>query len=284
MKKLDTALHCLLLAGAAALCASAQTPPAQPAQDAKTLMVNVVYAHSGGVVRLNGIPINRFGGGHSEGGDTGTLFIGNGLTSYGIDGVNTLTVETKPTGLEADVSTELVVIGADGNSEQSQDAIDHPLFQKKIAGAGTIEYSLTLRNLPHRLFDDAAPWKGDPQAVLTAVQTLHTAFVARDMKTIAAAIRPAFESMADAPPPGSFDAMIAHFGQSLKTSKVAVLPANLKVESFYDGRLFRVTDAQGRAPLRATSIKLASDGTPDEMLELGQFWCYRNGVWLPLAD
>lgn len=284
MKKLNTALHCLLLAGTTAVFACAQTPPAQPAQDVKTLMVNVVYEHSGGVVRLNGIPIERFGKAGSRGGESGTLFIGNGLANYGIDGVNTLTVETKPTGPEPDASTEMVVIGAGGDSEKTQDAIDHPLFDKKIAGAGTIEYSLTLRNLPHRLFDDAAPWKGDPQAVLTAVQTLHKAFVARDMKTIADAIRPAFESMADAPPPGSFDSMIAHFGQSLKTSKVAVLPANLKVESFYDGRLFRVTDGQGRSPLRATSIKLASDGTPEEMLELGQFWCYRNGVWLPLAD
>jgi hypothetical protein len=284
MKQLNIALLCLLLAGTAAVIASAQVPSAQSAQDAKTLTVNVVYAHSGGVVRLNGIPINSFGGGRSEGGDTGTLFIGNGVMNYGIDGVNTLKVETKPTGPEPDASTELVVIGAGGNPEQTQSAIDHPLFRKKIAGAGTIEYSLTLRNFPHRLFDEAAPWKGDPQAVLTAVRALHKAFVARDMKAISSALRPGFESMQDAKELGSFDGMMAQFEQSLKGSKIEELPANLKVESFYEGRLFRVADGQGRAPIHAASIKVGTDGRPEELLELGQFWCYRNGVWLPLGD
>jgi hypothetical protein len=247
-------------------------------------MVNVIYAHSGGIVRLNGIPIELFGKGDPAGGDSGTLFIGNGLANFGINGVNTITVEAKPAGPEPDSSTELVILGATADTEQAQDSIDHPLFRKRIDGAGIIQYSLSLRNVPHRLFDDATPWRGDPEAVLAAVQALHKAFVGRDMKAIAAALRPAFDLMPDAKQPGSFDGMIAHFGQSLKGSKVAELQAKLKVEGFYDGRLFRVTDSNGLAPIRAASIKLGSDGRPDEMLELGQFWCYCNGVWLPLAD
>jgi hypothetical protein len=78
--------------------------------------------------------------------------------------------------------------------------------------------------------------------------------------------------------------MIAHFGASLKQSKVVDLPANLKVESFYDGRLFHVTDANGLAPIRAVSLKTGAGGHPDEMLEMGDFWCNRNGAWLPLQN
>lgn len=284
MKRLPTALNCLLLATAPALVAGAQTPSAQPAQDVQKVMVNVVYTHSGGVVRLNGIPINSFGAGDYKGSESGTLFVGNGLTNYGIDGVNTITVEAKAAAGEPDASTELVVLAAGADSGKALDELDHPFFQKKIAGAGTIEFKLALRNLPHRLFDDAAPWHGDPQAVLSAVRALHKAFAARDMKAIGDAIRPAFESTQDAKEPGSFDAMMVHFGESLKGSKLAELPAQLKVESFYDGRLFRVTDVNGLAPIRAASIKADADGRPDEELELGAFWCNRNGVWVPLGD
>jgi hypothetical protein len=78
--------------------------------------------------------------------------------------------------------------------------------------------------------------------------------------------------------------MMAHFEESLKGSKLAELPAQLKVESFYDGRIFRVTDANGLAPIRAASIKVDADGRPDEDLELGAFWCNRNGVWVPLGE
>lgn len=284
MKRLQAALNCLLLATATALATSAQAPSAQPAQDVQRIMVNVVYSHSGGVVRLNGIPIDSFGAGDYKGSESGTLFIGNGLTNYGIDGVNTITVEAKAAPGQPAASTELVVLGAGADSAKELDELDHPLFRKKIAGAGTIEFKLALRNLPHRLFDDATPWSGDPQAVLTAVRALYKAFAVRDMKAIGDAIRPAFESTQDAKEPGSFDAMMAHFEESLKGSKLAELPAQLKVESFYDGRIFRVTDANGLAPIRAASIKVDADGRPDEDLELGAFWCNRNGVWVPLGE
>jgi hypothetical protein len=284
MNRLQTALNWLLLAGATALSANAQTPSAQPAQDVQKLTVNVVYAHSGGVVRLNGIPIEVFGKGDPQGGESGTLFIVNGLANFGVDGVNTITVEAKPTGPAPDASTELVIMGSGGDSEQAQDPIDHPLFQEKMVGAGTLQYTLTLRNLPHRLFDDAAPWHGDPEAVLTAVRALHKAFAGHEMKAIGDALRPSFEISESGKQPGNFDAMMAHFGASLKRSKVAELSAKLKVESFYDGRLLRVTDANGFPPIRAASIKTGADGRPDELLDLGDFWCLRNGVWLPLPN
>jgi hypothetical protein len=282
IKSLQTTLQCLLLAGASTHLINGQTPPAQSAQDVGTLGVNVVYAHTAGTVRLNGIPIKRFGKGIPESDESGTLIIASGLSNFGVNGVNTLTVDAKATG--PDASTELLVFNTKSDSGDATDAMDHPLFKKEIAGAGTIQYSLTLGNVPHHIFDDATPWKGDPNAVLAAVQALHKALALRDMKTVAGFLRPVFESPDSGQNPANFDAMIAHFGASLKQSKVVDLPANLKVESYYDGRLFRVTDANGHAPIRAVSIKAGADGRPDQMLEMGEFWCNRNGDWLPLQN
>jgi hypothetical protein len=83
---------------------------------------------------------------------------------------------------------------------------------------------------------------------------------------------------------GGFDNMMAQFENSLKGSKMLELAAELDVESYYDGRLFRVSGADGLAPLRSASTKLGADGKPDEILEMGSFWCYRNGAWYPLGD
>jgi uncharacterized Zn-binding protein involved in type VI secretion len=284
IKRFQSAAHCLLLAVAATHFVNGQTPSAQSAQDVGTLGVNVVYSHSSGTVRLNGIPIKRFGKGVPESDESGTLIIASGLSNFGINGVNTLTVDTQATGQQPDASTELLVFNTRSDSGDASDAMDHPLFKKEIAGAGTIQYSLTLGNVPHHIFDDATPWKGDPNAVLAAVQALHTALAAHDMKIIAAFLRPVFESPGSGQDPANFDPMIAHFVASLKQSKVADLPPNLKVESFYDGRLFRVTDANNLAPIRAVSLKSGTGGHPEEMLEMGDFWCNRNGAWLPLQN
>ncbi|MGD0630807.1 MAG: hypothetical protein ABR987_15865 [Terracidiphilus sp.] len=282
INRLQIALHCVLLASAAAQVINGQTTPAQSAQDVGTLAVNVVYAHTTGTVRLNGIPLKRFGKDVPESNESGTLIIASGLSSFGINGVNSLTVDTKATGQDA--STELLVFNTRSDSGDATDAMDHPLFKKELAGAGTIQYSLTLNNVPRHIFDDATPWKGDPNAVLAAVQALHKALVLRDMKTIAGFLRPVFESPESGQNPANFDAMIAHFGASLRQSKVVDLAPNLKVESYYDGRLFRVTDANGLAPIHAVSIKTAAGAHPDEMLEMGDLWCNRNGAWLPLQD
>jgi len=281
--KLQTPLLCLF-AGTAIQLMNGQAPASPSVHDVGTLMVNIVYSHSGGIVRLNGIPIERFGKGDPESGDSGTLLIGNGVSNYGINGVNTLSVEAKAVGPEQGSSTEVLLYDARAASENPAGATNDPFFRKKIAGAGTIQYSLALRNVPHHIFDDATPWNGDPNAVSTAVQALHKALVVRDMKAIAGIFRPSYDGSPDAQRLGSFDDMIGEFEKSLKGSKVADLPMKLNVESFYNGRLLRVTGADDRAPIRSASITLSTDGRPDELLEMGDFWCYRNGAWILLPD
>jgi hypothetical protein len=271
-----TALACLLFA-------LASRTPAQTtslAQDVSTLAINVVYSHASGVLRLNGVPINRFGEGEPLGKAAGTLFVGNGPANFGINGPNTLDLEVEKAA--PDASAELLVFNA-GADQGSEGGMDHPLFRRKITGVGKVEFSVTLRNVPHHLFDDATA-TGDPKAVLTAVQALHKALASVDMKAVAASLRPGFETMPEAKTPGSFDAMIGGFEGSLKDSRVAPLEANLKVETFYDGRLLRVTNADGSAPIRAASKKLGSDGQPEGMLEIGEFWCNRNGSWVLLPN
>src|SRR5208282_5231727 len=128
------------------------TPAALPAQDVTKLVVNLKYSRTSGVVRLNGIPIKRFGHDTPGGRGPATLVIGLGLADYGIDGVNALTVEAKPAGAAKGASTELLLFVTGDNPKNALKTLDHPLFDKKVDGLGTIQCSVTLTNVPYRYF------------------------------------------------------------------------------------------------------------------------------------
>ncbi len=260
---------------------TAQTPPREPARDAERLVLNVVYEGSEGLVRLNGIPLERFGKTGTQGDGATTLSIG--LAEYGVSGVNTLVVEAKPARPARDASTDVALFVAGAGFKQRDSALQHPLFRQKIMGAGTVRHSVTLRNVPHHFFDDATPWHADPAALLTAVQALHKAFLKRDYKTIAASLRPVYDSSPNLRQLGGFDEMMRQLQQSLRSCTVTDLPKELKVETYYDGRLFRVTGENGAAPIRAFPAHIPAGGEPEALLEIGSFWCYRHGEWLPLG-
>jgi hypothetical protein len=154
---------------------------------------------------------------------------------------------------------------------------------KGVAAAATIHHTVTLRNVPHRFFDDATPWQGDREALLTAVRALQKAFAERDMKTIEASFRSVYDSTRSWKDFATFDEIMKNLEQSLKTCSVADLPAKLKVESFYEGRLFHVAAEDGAAPVRIVSTLVSDDSGPD-FLEIGEFWCYCQGAWLPLGN
>jgi hypothetical protein len=254
--------------------ATAQTKSPDSALDAGTASVNVIYSGSEGVVRLNGIPLKRFGTDASDREGQHTLMLG--LAKLAVNGENTLVVETKPIESGHEASTEALVFTGNG-----LESLDHPVFRKKVDGAATIRLTLTLRDVPHHIFDDATPWKGDTAPVLAAVKSFHEALAKRDMKAIAALLRPEYDSTS-MKEFGPFDDMMHEFEENLKRSKVAALSAKLTVESFYDGRLLLVSDANGAEPIRCSSLDSA-DGAPEMGMETGGFWCYRQGVWIPLA-
>jgi hypothetical protein len=274
------ALSGLILLGAMTGLTNAQTPGNQAAHDAQKSVLNVIYTGTEGTVRLNGVPLESFGK-HDSGGD-GPRTLSAALGEYAINGVNTFTVDARPVRQAQASSTEAILIEGGTSLEEMDRGLQHPLFRQKMAGAAAIQHSVALRNAPHHVYDNATPWQGDPNAVLEAVRGLHKAFVDRDMKSVAASLRPQYENTREADRMDSFDHMMREFEQNLKRSKVASLPARLKVERFLDGRLLRVSGEDGAAPIQAASAQVGGDGRPELLLEFGALWCYRQGAWIPV--
>jgi hypothetical protein len=256
---------------------NAQTP--ETAIDARKLVVMVLHNRAVGVVKLNGVPVKRFDSSAAREGMMVTDSIGT-LSLYAQDGANAFTIEVRPSRPGDEIETECRMIIATGSFE---DLEKPPLFQQKIKGSGTIAHNLLLRNVPHWAFQDAEPWRGDKQDVLTAVRALHKAFADRDMKSISAGLRPMFDEMSAVMGPGmgSFDEGMGEMQKMLKTAKVDALPADLSVESFYGDRLMVVSRKDGGPPIRITAAKIDQDtGRPEVLLESGAYWTRRDSRWV----
>jgi hypothetical protein len=278
-KGIRTALSCLVLLGAATRLANAQAP--ETALDGEKLLLNLTYAGSEGVVRLNGIPVERFGPGPARDMRGNTRSIR--LAQFGINGENTFTIDAKAAGPSGDASVEAVMIYAGTGYEEMQHALAHPVFRQKIVGTGTIRHTMTLRNVPQRIFDDATPWQGDPDAVLAAVRALRHALAKPDAQQIAASFRSLYDTTYGLKDFATFDEFVGRFIEALKTCKLSDLPAKLKVEGFYGGRLWRVVGPDDAAPIRILSSADSDKGELETVMELGDLWCYRDGAWLPLG-
>jgi hypothetical protein len=261
--------------------ANAQAPAPEAALDAQKVALNMIFEGSEGVVRLNGIPIERFGTQTPLGGGKPTLSVK--LTGFGVNGANTFKIEIKPKGQAKVAATEVMLIDvSEGGYEALERALAHPLFHQKVSGAGTVEHTVTLRNVPSHPFDDATPWKGSPDALLAEVRALHKHLAARDSKALAVSLRSVYETSPGLKSLGSYDEILSRLEDALTKCTVADLPSKLKVESFYDGRLLRVSGEDGGAPVRL--IGSEDGGAPETVLELGAFWSYRHGAWLPLGQ
>jgi len=245
MKFAIALVSCLLLMAGAASAA-------QPAM----VTANVIHDQTQGVLRVNGVPVQRFSGTPSA--DSGPLTDAVGIGQWLVEGDNVIEVEaTGPAGKE----TQLVIVGGP----------DQPnLYEGKIQGSGKASYKLTLKDVPQWGWFSAEAWTGDDKDLLAAVAALHAAYAKGDAKTIVALYQPfgvdlkpyAGEVMAGAE---------EGLAEGLKTAKVMPLPAGLKVDRFYGNRLFVVTGPDGAAPIQVTN--------GDQTLEAGHFWIRKDGKW-----
>jgi hypothetical protein len=277
MRQTFIAVTASLVLLAATPLATSQTKDAP--LDAQHLVVMVLHNRAVGVVKLNGLPVNHFNSAGAQEGNMVTESLGS-LSLFAENGANQLTIEVAPTHPGDQIETECRIILATGSFE---DLEKPPLFEQKLKGEGSITHNLTLTNVPHWFFEDAAPWQGDKQDLLQAVQALHKAFASRDIKTISASLHPMFAELSSVMGPGmgSFDESMDEMGKWLKTAKVDPLPAGLNVESFYGGRLFVVSRKDGSAPIRIVSAETDKDtGQPDRVLESGVYWTRRDNQWV----
>ena len=269
----------LLLALLTVLPATAQTAPI----DAKQALVVIQHDGSEGDVRVNGVLILHFSSDPRLGKGSLTDSLGM-FSTFATNGPNVVTVEARPEKGETKATTTFIGMVATGSLE---DFDKPPLFKETIEGSGKSEKTIVLKNVPQWAFLQAQPFTGNKDDVLAAVRALHKAFVEHDAKALQATLKPMYSDllayMGEAVV-GTQDAFSQQMAEYARTSKVEPLPADLKVESGYDNRLFVVTNSSGKAPIQAASKELAQDGKPKWLWEIGSYWIHRPDGWFVIRQ
>ncbi len=268
----------LLLALLTALPATAQTAPIE----AKQALVVIQHDGSEGDVRVNGVLILHFSSDPKLGkslSDSLGLF-----STFATNGPNVVTVEARPEKGQTAATTTFIGMVATGSLE---DFDKPPLFKETIAGSGKAEKTIVLKNVPQWAFLKVEPFTGNKDDVLAAVRALHKAFVDHDAKALQATLQPMYNDLVAYTGEGPVGTQ-AEFSQQMaeyaRTLKVAPLPADLKVESGYDNRLFVVLSPSEKAPIQAASKELAQDGQPKWRWEIGSYWIHRPDGWLVIRQ
>ncbi len=261
----------------ATLPVSAQTAPI----DSKQALVVIQHDGSEGDVRVNGVRILHFSS-DPKLGKSSTDSLGM-FSTYATNGPNIVTVEARPEKGETAATTTFIGMVATG----SMDDFDKPpLFKETIAGAGKSEKTIVLKNVPQWAFLKVAPYTGSKDDVLVAVRALHKAFVDHDAKAVVATFRPDYDDlhsyMGEAV--GTLDEFTKQMSDSARDPKVEPLPADLKVESGYDNRLFVVTTPSGKAPIQTASKELGQDGKPKWFWDTGSYWIHRPDGWFVIRQ
>lgn len=246
---------------AAAAALLALSAAAAAAQD--NVSINVSHEAASGRVLINGVPVMRFDPA-PRGADSGppTSMVSGGMWMN--DGPNEVVVEVKSKGPASNVRVVLVK------------SIDAPaLLDSTVKGAdGRVVHTVTLTGMPHWSWLHSEPWTGEPRAVLDAVTALHAALARKDVAGHDA-MRKALEAdmgQVMGPMP---DEVRKEIHDSIRKSTVLPLPADMTVTSHYGNRLFVVSTADGKPPVR-----LREAGAPDdEIIETGQYWVRMGGAW-----
>jgi hypothetical protein len=262
----------------AALPTFAQTD----AIDAKQAVLVIQHDGSEGQVRVNGVPMHFFSS--KRVGERGPLTDSLGMfAAFAKNGPNMVVVEARPEKGQQDATTTVSAFVATGSATD----LDKPLFNDVIKGTGNAEKTIMLKNVPAWAFLKAQPFTGNKDEVLEAVRKLHKAFMDHDAATVQAMLRPMYDDLAanmgeaSVGTPQEFAQQMREFASA---AKVEPLPANLKVESGYENRLFVVLTGSGEAPIQTTSKETSEDGKPRLTFETGAYRIHRPDGWFVIRQ
>jgi len=270
--------YAFLLALCGVLPAAGQTN----AIDAKQAVLNIQHDGSQGRVLVNGVPVLNFSSTRVPEGGPLTDSFGT-LALFAKNGPNAVTVEAQPEKGQTKATTVVIGIVATGSLSD----LDHPTFKETIAGSGKIEKTIVLKNVPKWAFLEVQLFTGNKDEVLVAVRALHKTFADHDAKAIEAGLKPMYNDLVGymgETAMGTPAQFAANLSEAATEAKLQPLPANLKVESAYEGRLFIVTDAGGKAPIQLASKKLTKSGHPEWTMETGEYWIHRPDGWFVIRQ
>jgi hypothetical protein len=246
---------------------------AAAALDAKQVTLVVVHKYSVVDIFMNGLPFRQVKADALASDTVGSV----GMIA--LDGENTVRVVAHPIGDPAKSETTFTIMI---NTGAMADFDKPPVFEKKIAGAGEVEYKMTISGALRSAFMEGAPYTGDTQGLLDSAKAMYQAFASHNTNEILAMVRPSYDeskkALGDELP--SWEESKQDY-VDLKDWKLDPLPAKLKVTAAYGNRLFTVTSEDNAPPIRL--IQKAPPGYGrDLMWDLGQFWIHSGGKWIPI--
>ena len=214
-----------------------------------------------GSIILNGISI-----GHHKAGDSlqeSTI----ALTPWLKNGKNTLFVTTsKPNGkISPDLLAELKVTLKDGG--ESREKLFH------LTAASSDKTVFQVKGLPSWQWLEGLATFHDSQEIRLAVKQLHAAFVAKDLAAIGKVEAPLFHDMELLTGREGLERRV-YRQEIIKKGTVEPLRP-LIIVPFDNGRIMRVTNKDGEAPIRVY-YKYGNGG---KVILTGQFWSKINGTW-----
>lgn len=217
----------------------------------------VNYVESSGSVTVNGVPVADFSTG--EGGSGGTTVH---VTDWLTNGANEVVLSVDAVSERGRAKLEL----QEFNSE------DMVLTLEQV-GSGELTGSVEVEGLPDWSWTGATPQDGAAAGLEDAVADFHDAFARADIDRIIAVARPFLTDQAHY---GMLDEAVfrEELTPILEIGELKDLP-ELSIDSYLDGRVFHVTDADGHAPV---NLEFENDEMSGAV-RTGEWWSLIEGNW-----
>jgi hypothetical protein len=213
--------------------------------------------------RVNGVPIwecNSTGGGN--------LSSSGPLTPWMVDGDNTIDIEVRATGPDARVEAQAGLQGADPFAP-----LEHQSAWSAAAPAG--RFTLKVNGLPRWAWVNAERWNGSDDEIRALLEQFRGALAAKDLPALKRFMSARMKDVEVLY--GPMDPAFIESSLNDMFTAVPDIRSPIKVERCQDGRIIRVSGADGGEPL-------VVDGDDGQILTMmGRWWSRIDGQWQAIS-
>lgn len=226
----------------------------------------VAYQHAAGsalTLRVNDAVVFRALPGGQHGGSAAPRFL--------VNGTNTLQATLEAGDADAPSARLELFQGCEGAFPQAVGQNDNVLASLTLEGADTAQTTFELTGQPQTAWSTAAPSEDDA-GLIEAAQGLIQAAKAKDVDAYVGFFGPMVADMSARGMPAQ--QMLAGMASGVFAEMTVVEPKALSTRPILDGRVWAVTDADGKAPLQ-----FQGPGGEMDTLEQGMYWVRDGAAW-----
>lgn len=196
---------------------------------------------------------------------------GSATPRFLINGTNTVSAILDPGSAEAPKARLEVFDGCEGEFPFPVGENENVLASLALDGDNSAQTSFELTGQPETAWSTAEP-ADDDAGLLDAAQALIAAAKAQDVDAYVGAFKPMLADMAARGMPA--EQMLASMAAGVFSEMEVVDPKPLSARAILGGRVWEVTDADGKAPLQ-----FQGPGGEADSLEQGMYWVHDGSSW-----